>query len=275
MASLEVDLKDCDGFLGRVTTYAQLEKLFPASLCHDIWTGKGKAKGKGNAKGKKGKAKGKEKEESEEDDIPKEKVAWPTWSTVVDITEEDVSAQLTAYKLLIDTHKTTSKEPKRPTRMDDTIAARAAAVSTCFWPVTCANFGRDLGFFYKIGIYEHFMVERVKYRQPMLSLALGAVRTAFHHILDTCVEPHTLCLGTSTVTVSTWLFIDRLVPAKAPKAAVVNNKSFLLDFHDEKATNKHIAWLVALRSKVENYAEAWAVAEDEEEEPADRDLRLG
>lgn len=244
-----MELDHCEAVNVRPHTFAEIEKLFPAAIVAEVWsTARNRAKPKASTE-------------------PPPPVQLPSMFTDVGIDVTYMRDTMKQFKRTVDARKSisASKDLQRPLRTEDSIAARVAAVSSCKWPTASSNFGRDLAFFYKIGLLEQYLVEKYQYRQALLPTALGQVRLSLHTILDTCVEKRTISLQGQTAEVSTWLFIDQLVPPPNAKAGAVNHADYLADAQEKAATDANVTWLKALRNKVENYPHSWVLPEDGEE----------
>lgn len=248
----------------RPILFADVDKLFTASLCAEVWAAKSRSKAKATGKAK---GKGKEAESS------KPSVKLSSFFTDAEIDEDYIVDTMRAFKKLLDAAKAASGSSVvvRPLRTDDSIPARVAAVSSCKWPVESGNASRDVAFFWKVGLLEQYMVEKFGYRQRLLPTALGAVRLSLCSLLDPCVEPHVISSLGQSRDVKSWLFIDHLVPPPSAKAGPVNLEDYLANHKDMAATAANVTWLKGLRNKVQNYPPAWAPGE-EDDDPRERRL---
>lgn len=265
MAALEVELENSDGFTLRPVKWSEIDALFSNVLCHEAWAVKS------NPKTTKGKGKGKARAKAPTPP-PRKPVTMPDMFVDLGIDANCILKDLGDFKAMIEERKVASKNTPRPLRSDEYLPARLAAVTSCHWPSGTSNYERDLAFFYKVGLLELYMLEEVKYRQPLMATALGEVRNALQTILNPCVEAHTIGIAGAPLRITTWLFLDRLEAPPDAKASTVDHKEYLAEFQRAKAARDHTAWLEQLRQRVDNYPPAWAPAEDDNEAPADRAL---
>lgn len=163
---------------------------------------------------------------------------------------------------------------KNPARDHPAMSARACSVTTTHLPAASTNIVRDFSFFCKVGILEHYLLEHVRYRQPLLKTALGEVRNALHGILDGCVEEYAMRHPRTQemIQVKSWLFIDMLDTPQDARAHAVDHSSFMAAARRAEAQYAHLSYLRALKDRVENHPGSWAEAADDTVPPAKRAL---
>lgn len=258
VVALQDELTHSEGFNLRPKDGIAVNKEFPFPWYEEAWKGKAPVTRASSSS----KAKAKE----EPTPLPRFK---PGFFKDAQITEEEVAKRIKALKTILEGKTKSVKGSqaviKRPSRESPEIAARACAVTTAHYPATTGNLCRDLAVFGRVGILEHFFVEKIAYRQALLPTALGAVRLKLHGILDPCVEEYVVDVaGGTPETVRTWRFIDHLTTPTTASANPVDHAELRARNAMEKQRKANIAYLKSLRAKIDSCPGAWSTAEEDE-----------
>lgn len=267
LAALDMELAASKGFARRPVDLTALYNVFPEGIYTRIWpaaapppakpskasTSKPKAQTQTKVK-----AKGKGKDDMTLTDA--------FWDDLLTVNEAHLTKQIQAYKSATEALRGRTAT-MRPLRTASTIALRAAAVTACRWPINNSNLTRDLVFFCKVGIIEHYMMKHVRYRQQLLPTALGVVRNDLHRLLDPCVEEYQVKVtdvsGAITLqNVNTWRFLDCFETPADARANPLDQKEFLLTIKQAESSRKMESFLKSLRVKVTANSSVWVADED-------------
>lgn len=235
IAALDLEIKNSLGYSLRPTTFPAIDKLFPKGLYDDAWAT----------------AKGCSTNTSTQDtDVTAE------FFKIANVGSKDLRLEIKRFaEEILARHKAIG----HPNRAHAAMSLRACSVTTTNWPSASTNIVRDFSFFCKVGLIEHYLLEHVQYRQPLLNTALGEVRNALHGILDSCVEEYTMRHPRTqqVIQVKSWLFIDMLDTPQDARANAVDRSSFIAAARRAEAQSALASHVRALKEMVQNHPSSW------------------
>lgn len=255
---MELEIKNSPGYALRPKSYTSVDKLYPKGLYDDVWAT----------------AKGCDRQDARPNH-DMEITAYFFQHAKVDSNNLCLEIKRFADEMYV--RYKAAKDfgtIRHPARDHDAMSVRACSVTTTHWPAASTNIARDFSFFCKVGVLEHYLLEHVRYRQPLLNTALGEVRNVLHGILDCCVEEYAMRHPRTQqiMQVKSWLFIDMLDTPPNARANIVDHCSFMAAARRDEAQRSHIAYLVSLKDRVENHPGSWAAVADETVPSAQRAL---
>lgn len=223
IAALDLEIRNSVGYALRPATYAAIDRLYPKSIYDDAW-----ATSTGGH----------------------DMEVMPEFFQSANVGSRDLRLEIKRFA-----DEMRHKPARHPAREHPSMSVRACSVTTTRMPAASTNIVRDFSFFCKVGIVEHYLLEHVQYRQPLLNTALGEVRNALHGIIDGCVERYTMRHPRTrqVIQVHSWLFIDMLDTPQDARANAVDHSLFIAAARRGKAQDALISHIQAVKDMVHSH----------------------